>query len=177
MPDVGHEQERALDPDVRDGEVDVPRPPETLPKVISHALKAAGFVDPNFHLVSNLPGNMSMAIRQLGKALFSTLTTTPTNKISMVGNLMGQGPNSDREIQAIAKYVKEFGEDLGPGDIDFSGIMPGYTADIHNFRADGIHYLLVRDMMGQYVYCWPADTSLTHQMPARVKGDGQKRLK
>jgi hypothetical protein len=164
------------DADVGDVEPTEPPPPETLPKVISSAMKAAGFVDPNFHLVSNLPGNMSRAILQLGKALFKTFTTTPTEKISMIGNVMGQGPNSLKELNAVAAYLKKEGTNLGPGEVDFNSIMPGYTAQIHNFEAGGVHYMMVKDMMGDYIYTWPANTSVGHKNDAKLRQD-HKRLK
>lgn len=152
-----------------DSDVDEPEIPNTevvvhtaadVPTVVSKSMVAAGFVDPDFHLVANLPGNISSAIRQLGKQLFSSLTTTPTDKISMVGNLGGQGPNSMKEVHAVANYVKEHGEDLGPGEIDFDKIMPGYKAKIHNFKAEGVHFMLVKDDFGNYIYAWPANTSV-----------------
>lgn len=137
-----------------------PHKPETLPAVISHEMRVAGYLEPDWHLVANLPGNMSAQIRQLGKVLFKTFTKTPTDKITMVANVMGQGPNSSSEINAVVAYLKKNGENLGPGNIDFDNIMPGYTADIHEYRAAGIHFMLVKDEYGQYIYSWPEGASL-----------------
>lgn len=134
--------------------------PTTLPKVIMTDLKSAGFVDPKFHIVSNLPGNMSAAIRQLGKALFAAFTRTPVDKISMIGNLGGHGPNTKEEVNAVAAFCRKVGNDLGPGSIDFDKIMPGYEAKIHHYLAGGVHYMLVRDDMGDYVYAWPAENTI-----------------
>lgn len=144
-----------------DNEVSTHVKATNVPAMVSSAMKAAGFIDPDFHLVSNLPGNMSSAIKQLGKALFRSLTTTPTDNISMVGSLGGNGPNSKQEINAVAAYAKKEGKDLGPGEIDFDAIMPGYKAKIHNFAAGGVHFMMVKDDHGEYIYSWPENTSVT----------------
>lgn len=132
-----------------------------VPAVISQAMVAAGKKDPQFHIVANLPGNMAAGIRQLGKQLFSVFTSTPTDEISMIGNVMGMGPNSPSEINAVANFVKSHGRDLGDGDIDFNDIMPGYSADIMQYSAVGIRFMLVKDLYGQYIYAWPENTSKT----------------
>ena len=146
-----------------------PEPPETLPSVevntanlpavAGQALQAAGVQNPDFHQVANLPGNMSDQIRQLGKSLFGSLTMTPTKRIHVVANLGGQGPNSTAEVNAVAGFLKEHGKDLGPGDIDFERVMPGYKAQTHMFSAAGIRWMLVKDFAGQYIYCWPEEDS------------------
>lgn len=143
-----------------------------VPAMISNSMVTAGFSNPDFHLVSNLPGNMASSIRQLGKVLFGALTSTPTDQISMIGNMQGNGPNSKDEINAVSQYLKQFGTDLGPGEIDFNKIMPGYKADIHNFAADGNHFMLVKDPYGQYIYAWPEHTSTENA----IKGTKVKRL-
>jgi hypothetical protein len=132
---------------------------ENLPAVAGQALQAAGTQDPKFHKVANLPGNMSRAIRTLGRQLFQSFTSTPTDDIWMVGNLNGQGPNSRAEVNAVAKFVRDEGEEVTAGDIDFDTSIPGYTADIRQYRAAGIRWLLVRDEFGDYVYSWPESAS------------------
>jgi hypothetical protein len=146
-----------------------PEPPEQLPSVevntanlpavAGQALQAAGVQDPEFHQVANLPGNMADQIRQLGKSLFGSLTMTPTKRIHVVANLGGQGPNSSAEVNAVAGFLKDHGRDLGPGDIDFENVMPGYKAQTHMFSAAGIRWMLVKDFAGQYIYCWPEEDS------------------
>jgi len=156
-----------------------PEPPETLPStqvntqnlpaIAGQALQAAGLQDPEFHQVAQLPGNMADQIRQLGRSLFGSMTATPTDQIYMIGNVAGQGPNTTAEVSAVAAYLKNRGEDLGPGDIDFDQIMPGYTAQTHLFTADGIRWLLVRDFAGQYIYAWPEADSKTISAQKRLK--------
>lgn len=77
---------------------------DNTPAIITKAMVDA---DPDWHIVSNLHGNMSAAIRKLGKAVFKELTTTPVDKITVVANLGGQGPNSKREIDAIGAFLKK----------------------------------------------------------------------
>jgi predicted chitinase len=130
-----------------------------LPAVAGQALRVAGVQSPEFHQVANLPGNMAAQIRQLGRALFGSLTMTPTNRIYMIANLGGQGPNSTQEVSAVANFLKQRGEDRGPGEIDFDAIMPGYRAETRMFTAAGIRWMLVKDFAGQYIYSWPEEDS------------------
>jgi len=133
---------------------------QNLPAVAGQALRAAGVQDPDFHKVANLPGNMSRAIRTLGKHLFRSMTSTPTEDIWMVANLGGQGPNSPAEVNSVANWVRNHGDDLGDGNIDFDTTIPGYNADIRQYSAAGIRWLLVRDEFGNYVYSWPENDSV-----------------
>ena len=130
-----------------------------LPAVAGHALATAGVHNPDFYKVANLPGNMNRAIRTLGRHLFRSMTRTPTDDIWMVANLGGQGPNTSAEVNAVAGWVRENGEDLGDGNIDFDTTIPGYNADIRQYSAAGIRWLLVRDEFGNYVYTWPEHDS------------------
>lgn len=147
-----------------------PRKPENLPDVIvktttlattaEYALRKAGYLVPDFHQVAALPGNIKDQIRQLGRSLFKTITVTPTNKIFVVANLGGMGPNTDREVQSVANWIKENGEDYGDGSINFDRSIPGYEAETHLYTAAGIAWLLVNDFAGQYIYAWPEKESL-----------------
>ena len=145
-----------------------------LPAVAGQALQAAGVQDPDFHQVANLPGNMADQIRQLGKSLFGSLTMTPTKRIHVVANLGGQGPNSSAEVNAVAGFLKDHGRDLGPGDIDFENVMPGYKAQTHMFSAAGIRWMLVKDFAGQYIYCWPEEDSHDAQDAIGMDTDTKK---
>lgn len=167
-----------IDPDLedypsvepRDNEVSVNVNTENLPAVAGEAIQAAGMTSPDFHQVAALPGNISAMIRQLGKTLFGSMTNTKTSEIYVVANLGGQGPNSNREVQSVANFVRENGEDMGSGDVDFSQVMPGYSAETHQYSAAGIRWLLVRDFAGQYIYCWPeADSKQIGGQQARLR--------
>ena len=150
-----------------------PEPPETLPStqvntqnlpaIAGQALQAAGLQYPEFHQVARLPGNMADFIRQLGKTLFGSMTATPTDKIYMIGNVNGQGPNTTAEVQAVAAYLKNHGQDLGPGEKLFD------WAQTHLFTADGIRWLLVKDFAGQYIYAWPEADSRDMSAQKRLK--------
>jgi hypothetical protein len=172
-----------VDPDLAPYEMEPPEDlpsvevnTKNLPAVAGQALQAAGMQNPEFHQVANLPGNMSDQIRQLGKNLFGALTMTPTKRIYVVANLGGQGPNTNQEVQAVAGFLKEHGKDLGPGDVDFDAVMPGYKADTHMFSAAGIRWMLVKDFAGQYIYCWPESDS--HDAVDAIGNDTDvKRLK
>lgn len=162
---------RDIDADPDDPGYPEPEPPENLPStrvntenlpaVAGARLQAAGVQQPDFHKVSNLPGNMNRAIRTLGRALFRSLTRTPTDDVHMVGNLNGQGPNTRQEVNAVAGWVRDTGKRITDGNIDFDTTIPGYQADIQQWSAAGIRWLLVRDEFGDYVYSWPEADSIT----------------
>lgn len=171
-----------IDPDLAPYPVDEPTldistevNTENLPAVAGEALQAAGVTSPEFHQVARLPGNMSRMIRQLGKVLFGSMTNTPTEDIYMIGNLGGQGPNTRQEVNAVANWVRNHGDDLGPGDIDFEAVMPGYSAQTQQYVAAGVRWLLVKDFAGEYIYAWPESDSKTPSSQAQV-GNEPKRL-
>lgn len=136
---------------------------DNLPAVANDALMNAGVSTPNWHQVANLPGNMSRVIRNMGRHLFRAFTTTNTDDIYMIGNVMGQGPNTPLEVNSVAHWLRQNGDDLGPGNIDFDAIMPGYSPEIYQYSMAGIRWLLVRDEYGTYIYSWPESTSVQHQ--------------
>lgn len=144
---------------------------DNLPAVAGSNLRAAGQQDPDFHKVANLPGNMSRAIRALGKQLFRSFTRTDTDNIWMVGNLGGQGPNSRQEVNAVASWVRDNGRDMGTGDINFDTSIPGYQADIQQYSAGGIRWLLVRDEFGDYIYSWPEQDSIQQRNVQQLAQD------
>lgn len=165
MPaDVG-----ADEPETPTTDLDVYVKPANLPAHLERTLALTGSQNPDWHLVSSLPGNVSSVIKRLGKMVFGTLTRTPTEKISMIANLGGQGPNTDKEVQAVAGYLKKNGEDLGKGDFNFDQIMPGYKADSHVFVAHGTRFLLIKDDMGQYIYAWPDNQSVGFSPDKRLE--------
>lgn len=141
---------------------------ENLPAVAGERLQAAGVQDPDFHKVANLPGNMSRAIRTLGKALFRQFTRTPTEDVWMIGNLGGQGPNTNAEVNAVAGFLRDQGESISTGDIDFDSSIPGYTADIRQYSAGGIRWLVVMDEFGKYIYTWPEGDSVQSRAADRL---------
>lgn len=150
------------DPEPPENAVDTHVTTANLPAVAGANMQAAGTQSPDFHKVSNLPGNMSRAIRSLGKQLFRTLTHTPTEDVYVVANLGGQGPNTNQEVNAVAHWIREQGEEVTQGNIDFDSTIPGYNADIHQYTAGGIRWLLVRDEFGNYIYSWPEEDSIEH---------------
>lgn len=138
---------------------------ENLPVAAKKALSAAGRVTPTFHKVANLPGNMSRGIRTMGKQLFRMFTRTPTEDVYMIGNVMNSGPNSSREMNAVAGYLRDKGQNLGVGDLEFDQVIPGYNAEVNQFRANGIRWLVVRDEFGEYIYAWPEQESMMFNNP------------
>ena len=144
-----------------DDQIDEPTPPDTsVPAMISKAIAQTGSVSPEWHTVSNLPGNADRVIRQLGKQLFGAFTRTPTDDITVIANLGGRGPNTTQEVNSVAAWIVKHGRKVDSAKIDFSQIMPGYTAQTEHYSAGGVRFELVKDEYGQYIYAWPESDSL-----------------
>lgn len=139
-----------------------PIEPQNVPAVISReiAMTDPHAVNPTWHAVSNLPGNMSRAILTLGRALFKSFTRTPTEDIVMIGNVGGQGPNSTREVNSVAAWVKENGRPVDAAKIDFDQSIPGYSASVKHYVVGGVRFKIVKDQFGDYIYAWPETDSL-----------------
>jgi len=136
--------------------------PDNVPAIISReiAMSDPHAINPTWHKVANLPGNMSRAILTLGKALFRAFTHTPTEDIVMIGNVGGQGPNSTREVKGVATWVRKNGKPVDTASIDFDRSIPGYTAEVQHYTLGGIRFKLVRDPYGDYIYAWPEADSV-----------------
>ena len=157
----------------------VPEPPptpENLPSVISKQIATTGgTVTPDWHSVSNLPGNADRAIKMLGKQLFGAFTRTPTNDIIMIGNLGGRGPNTEEEVRSVANWVVNNGRLVNDAEIDFSNVMPGYKAQTRHYSTGSVRFELVKDDHGTYIYAWPESDSLDAQQ--QIRQDQVNRLK
>ena len=77
----------------------------------------------------------------------------------------------------MAGYLRDHGKDLGPGDVDFNQVMPGYQADTHMYSAGGIRWMLVKDFAGEYIYCWPETDSVDYDPQKKLSQDSQKKLR
>lgn len=136
--------------------------PDHVPAIISReiAMTDPHAVNPTWHAVANLPGNMSRAILTLGKALFRAFTRTPTEDIVMIGNVGGQGPNTTREVRSVANWVVKHGQPVDTASIDFDTSIPGYRAEVKHYVVGGIRFKLVKDDFGEYIYSWPEADSV-----------------
>lgn len=134
-----------------------PPPPSQVPAMISRAIAAhdPNMVNPEFHQVKNLPGYMSRAIRAMGRETFRQYTNTPIEDISVIAHMGGQGPNSEREITAVAQWLKSHARKIDQAEMDFGQTIPGYTARTAMYTMGGMRFLVVQDFAGGYIYAWP----------------------
>lgn len=145
------------------GNVDIPPTPQNLPAIINKALATTSrdvanqqSVDVDWHMVKNLPGYMAAPIRAMGRQIFSPFTSTAIEDINVIANLNDSGPNDDREIDAVSRYVSSNGTPNTVATLEFQKIIPGYSADVVAYDADGYTFLLVKDFAGKYIYSWPS---------------------
>jgi hypothetical protein len=163
VPDNMVANEPELDTDRAPGDDEQPEPvnPNNVPAMISREIAAAmpDTVDPQFHQVKNLPGYMSRAIRAMGRETFKNYTDTPVEDISVLANLGGQGPNSEREINAVSSWLKQNGTKLDASELGFGDMIPGYSAQTMLYSTAGMRFLVVKDFAGGYIYVWPEGSS------------------
>lgn len=163
------------EPQTPRNEIDRVRPAD-VPTVLNNQLRAAGEQMPEWHTINNLPGYMQRAIRGMGRQMFSMMTRTPLEQIMTIANVDGQGPNSDAEMRAVANWLMQNGEDLGPVRISHGMAIPGYEPDVHEFTAMGLRFHVVRDQMGQYIYAYPEQDARTQGAQDRLPGRNTPRL-
>ena len=92
----------------------------------------------------------------MGRQVFGSFTKTKIEDIQVLANLMGQGPNETRELNAVAGWVRQNGQRDTEGELNFSQSIEGYEADFKIYSADGITFILVKDDYGNYIYSWPS---------------------
>ena len=78
----------------------------------------------------------------------------------MIGNVGGQGPNSTREVRAVGNWIVKHGREVGAATDDVGVTIPGYSANVKQFVVNGIRFMIVKDIYGEYVYCWPNGDSI-----------------
>ena len=162
VPDDAMANEPEMPGDV-DHEVAVPEPPPPsgVPARISTAIAASdpSAINPEWHQIKNLPGYMQRPIRAMGRASLGEFTDTPIEEISLIANLGGQGPNSDREVNGVASWLRANGKKIDSANMDFGATIPGYEAQTQVYATAGMRFLVVRDFAGGYIYAWPDTTN------------------
>jgi len=135
----------------------IPKTPENLPAVINKQIALWKNVEPEWSMVKHLPGYFQTAIRAVGRQVFGAYTKIPLEKIQVLANLNGAGPNDDRELNAAAGWIKHTGVRDSVAELDFEQSMPGYKADVQIWNAEGYQFMIVYDFAGKYVYAWPSN--------------------
>ena len=131
---------------------------ENMPAKVNNEVATAAGVDPEWHQVRNLPGYLKAAIRALGRQVFGQFTNTRIEDIQVLANLGESGePNSAREMNAVAGWLKDQGERDTDGEMNFQRSIPDYGADFKIYSAEGYTFMIVKDEYGEYIYSWPAE--------------------
>lgn len=134
---------------------------EKLPNLINKEVTKQTNVEPEWHQVKNLPGYLQGAIRALGRQVFGSFTKTKIEDIQIIANVGGNGPNTKRELNAVAGWLKDKGKRDTDGEMNFQRSIPDYEADFEIYNAKNFTFMIVKDEYGEYVYSWPtADNKL-----------------
>jgi hypothetical protein len=174
IPDDAIANEPEMPGDVDHDEVSPePPPPSAVPALINKAIAASdpNAINPEWHQIKNLPGYMQRPIRAMGRATMGAFTDTPIEEISLVANLGGQGPNSDREVSGVAQWLKTNAQRVDSAEMNFGDTIPGYEAQTLVYKVPGMKFLVVRDFAGGYIYAWPDTTG------DRLAGNKQEPLR
>ena len=141
-------------------EMEIDGEPNTLPAEIKTDIKTHGDIPVRFHSLENLPNFGDALVQQLSRTGIFTkyLGGTPIEEINVLANLSDQGPNEQRELNAVAGMVATYGTELTSASIDFENTfanIPGYEAEVQVYEYKDEMFCLVKDFMGSYIYTWP----------------------
>ncbi len=129
---------------------------EKLPDIINKEVAKQSNVEPDWHQVKNLPGYLQGAIRALGRQVFGSFTKTKIEDIQVIADLGGSGPNTKRELNSVAGWLKKNGQRDTDGEMNFQRSIPEYDADFEIYNAKNFTFMVVQDEYGDYVYSWPS---------------------
>lgn len=104
--------------------------------------------------VKDLPGYMSNGIRELGRQVFSSLTSTPIEQIQVMANLQGRGPTDQGLLDRVVNHLEQNGRRLQDMEFEAQELLPGYGAKVRMYSSNGYTFMAVKDQMGKYVYGW-----------------------
>lgn len=125
-----------------------------MPANVSTAMQVSSGIVPEWHMVKNLPGYLASAIRSIGRQVFAPFTSTPIEEIQVLANL-GDGPNTQQEIDAVLGYLKTQGQHDSDAELEFQQKIPDYGAKVKIYTALGYTFMVVKDFAGNYIYSWP----------------------
>ncbi len=162
------------------GEPDLPQPAgdelvvrtaQDIPAVISNAISQTGATAPEWHHIRDLPGFNDRMIRAMGRQMFGMFTRTPVEEIKTIANVNGQGPNSESEVNRVARWLRDHAEFVGDIDLDFGNAIPGYKPEVLEYTANGTRFQVVRDHFGKYIYAYPESDATNRYTGRNIEHD------
>lgn len=178
-PDAGADEPDLIPEPKKTSDEVVVRKANDVPAAIGNAMVAAGYQNPEWHTINNLPGYMQRAIRGMGRQFFGMITDTPLEQILTIANVEGQGPNTNSEIRSVAAWLLANAEALPTMKVSYGMTIPGYEPEVREFRANGVRFHVVKDPMGQYIYAYPekdAKTGKSQEQSKELRGNTVPRL-
>ena len=126
-----------------------------IPGIVRREVKELDPIVPKYHQVRDLSDEMREPIRALSR-VFEILTSTNIDNIQVLANANGSGPNSEEELDATTKWIKQRGERDNSTIKAFHEAIPGIHLHLEIYKTDGITHLLNHDEHGQFIYSWPS---------------------
>lgn len=141
----------------------------TLPAVVNRALTDAGSrIQPEWHMVKDLPGYMASAIRAMGRMVFEPFTDTPIEEIQVLSSLS----NKEIEVKTVLTWLTRNAIRDDEAELTFQEILPGYAAKTQIWNTADATFMAVKDDHGIYVYGWPGGRGVAVNAPAAMKQIG-----
>lgn len=129
---------------------------------------------PRWLALHDLPGYMADFIRALGRSTFKSFPCfkkhdrlarsagcDPLGSMRVLANLQGRGPTPQRELDAMALWIRNNGVPVEAGHIEFPIAIPGYSPRIILAGNDTTSFLLIDEKRtdgapvdAQYIYAW-----------------------
>jgi hypothetical protein len=155
--------------DPLDNGVPEPVTTTTLPAVVNRALTDAGSrIQPEWHMVKDLPGYMASAIRAMGRMVFEPFTDTPIEEIQVLSSLS----NKEIEVKTVLTWLTRNAIRDDEAELTFQEILPGYAAKTQIWNTADATFMAVKDDHGIYVYGWPGGRGVAVNAPAAMKQIG-----
>lgn len=127
--------------------------PEDIEGIVADIMKAARKPYPKFFSMGAMPGADHKQIQSIREYLLGDMTEIPLERIQMT---LYPHTEDTNPFEEFVNHIRETSEkrplDYQP---NLSNLMPGYTAEVERFARDGVVFLVVNDLMAQYVYTWP----------------------
>ncbi len=145
--------------------------------------------EPRWWNVYDVPNYLRPKVRALGERTFQAFPCytehfaaarrageDPLGSLCVLANLNGNGPNSPREINAVAEWIRENGVFLAASQMAFP-TMVGYEPRVVVAAHGPTTYLLVEDSVetgapqaAQYVYAWKGGMDFYRANPWALGG-------
>lgn len=144
-----------------------PAPPETLPAVISDALRAADMRTVKWADLSMMPGMAIAGVRALGNAIFTHFGIVKNSPVKVIAALEdGDMLNSNMDVNAVLHFLEQAAVKCSPDNMKmtFEGVIDDYAPEVRLYHTAEHAYLAVleEDTGCRYIYAFARQRQVSH---------------